>query len=220
MKVENNNTPSQADGTQQNVAEQAPVQVVQVDPRILNLLMEDKIEQANERKAKRDAAERKRESYRRGSEANEQLLREAIQKCCKKGHLKGGKYRKKTAVRDVAFALHTFIQGEQRINCMLCGLKVWGPRQGGKVPADSKELVWIDNGNGFRSQPNPSYAPELGLPGIGFAEALKLLQDESTNVESKSETVITNPQITLNQQEKEIADLKARLAEAEKKNQQ
>lgn len=42
------------------------------------------------------------------------------QKACL--HLKGGKYR---PTLDYAVTTHTFIDGRQRIKCMLCGLEAW-----------------------------------------------------------------------------------------------
>ncbi|HXP67847.1 MAG TPA: hypothetical protein VOA88_01070 [Candidatus Dormibacteraeota bacterium] len=208
MQVEKNNKPS-TDGTE--VAVPAPTQLVAVDPRILNLLMEDKVEAAAERKRQREIAEKRNKARQENSQHSDKMLVEAVRKCCLRGHLKGGKFRKKNAARDVAFSLHTFIGGEQRVKCLLCPFVVWGPRQGGKVAADSRETIWVDNGDGFRSQPNPSYWPERGLPGLGFAEARKLMEDESTNIETKSETVFTNPQIVSNQLQKENEELKAQL---------
>jgi hypothetical protein len=198
-------------GNTQQAAAVAP-QFVAVDPRVLELLMEDKAEQAALRKQQREHQAKVSQLRREGAADAVKGEVEGIQACCLKGHQKGGKHRKKTAVSDKLISVHQFIGTEWRVRFLCCGLVVWGPRQGGQVPQDTKEIVYRDRGLGFKPEPNPSYNLQKGLPGIGFAEAMLLAQNETSNVLSKSETVFANPAVKANELERENAELKAKLA--------
>jgi hypothetical protein len=112
----------------------------------------------------------------------------------------------------VNVAVHQFIGTEFRAKFLCCPFFVWGPREGGKVPADTREIVWRDRGDGWQQEPNPSYNPARGLPGISFADAMLLANTKTSNVMSKSETVFDNPAVKANTLEAENAALKAKLA--------
>jgi len=217
MQVEKNNKPS-TEGTEVQ-AVPAPTQLVAVDPRILNILMEDKIEQATERKNAREHAERKRQAYAEGSKVNLANFVNTVRKC---KHLKGIRRHKNQSI-DYNFHLHRFITSEERISCGNCGMKWWGKRQNGAVAADSREVVWLDQGLGFRSHPNPTFLrpgedPKYpdGLPGLSFEDVKKMALESSSNTMTMSEAVLDNPQIKSNQLEKENADLKAQLEALQK----
>ena len=72
--------------------------------------------------------------------------------------------------------------------------------------------MWRDRGNGWEQEPNPSYNPSRGLPGISFADAMHLANTKTSNVMSKSETVFDNPAVKANTLEAENEALKAKLA--------
>lgn len=81
-------------------------------------------------------------------------------------HLKGGKNRLRTQVKDYAVYLHRFINNEQVIRCQLCGAK-WKIR-------DTVEFLY-------------RYGKRIeNWTGIGWAEALAMVS-ESSNKPSSSE---------------------------------
>jgi hypothetical protein len=212
MSKEETKQSSPSGDTGNAVVVQPAPQAVAVDPRVLDILMEDRAIQAMERKKQREHEAKKAALRREGAADAVKNEIETIQACCLKGHQKGGKHRKKTAVTDRLISVHQFIGTEYRVRFLCCGHACWGPRENGKVPADTKETVWRDRGDGFKPEVNPSYNPQRGLPGIGFAEAMLMAQNDTSNVLSKSETVFANPAVKANELERENAELKAKLA--------
>jgi len=186
--------------------------IVGLDPRLIDLLIADKAEEALARKSKREHVARKAEASRQGAAVSQQAIVAQIQNCCIAGHQKGGRTRKRNAADDINVAVHQFIGTEYRAKFLCCPFFVWGPRERGKVPADTREIVWRDRGDGWQQEPNPSYNPARGLPGISFADAMLLANTKTSNVMSKSETVFDNPAVKANTLEAENAALKAKLA--------
>jgi hypothetical protein len=115
---------------------------------------EEKVEESKRSKA----AQR-----RRNAESNFDDDKERQSRC---KHLKGGKNRLRTQVKDFAVYLHRFINNEQVIRCTLCGAK-WKVR-------DTKEFLY-------------RYGKRVeNWTGIGWVEALAMVS-ESSNKPSSSE---------------------------------
>lgn len=207
-------SPSETASTEVQVNTAAPI--VGLDSQLVELLLADKAEEALARKNKREHLARKAEASRQGAAVSQQALVAQIQTCCLSNHEKGGRTRRRNATTDVNISVHQFIGTEYRAKFLCCPLFLWGPRQNGKVPADTRETVWRDRGNGWEQEPNPSYNPSRGLPGISFADAMILAQTKTSNTMSKSETVFDNPAVKANTLEAENVALKAKLELFEK----
>ena len=82
------------------------------------------------------------------------------QKACL--HLKGGKYRP-TFTKDYAVTTHTFIDGRQRIKCMLCGLEAWS-----NSGEDFKFAYMRDLAEYSTNRPSASEQPLLGVKFGGY----------------------------------------------------
>ena len=82
------------------------------------------------------------------------------QKACL--HLKGSKYRS-TFTKDYAVTTHTFIDGRQRIKCMLCGLEAWS-----NSGEDFKFAYMRDLAEYSTNCPSASEQPVLGVKFGGF----------------------------------------------------
>lgn len=118
----------------------------------------------NEKEEARLASEAKRQKQRdinARSHFNDKLTEQAR---CR--HLKGGKNRVRTQVKDYAVYMHTFINTERVIRCQLCGMK-WKPQ-------DTKEFL-VRNG---KNTPNHTK--------LGWEEALAMV-NETSNTPSASE---------------------------------
>ncbi len=76
-----------------------------------------------------------------------------VQSKCK--HLKGGNYR---LTKDYAVTTHTFIDGRQRIKCMLCGLEAWS-----NSGEDFKFAYMRDLAEYSTNCPSASEQPVLGV---------------------------------------------------------
>jgi len=190
---------------------------VGVDPKLIQLLLEERAETAKEKQAERDQRRRKDAARSASAEDLEAAERTRVQAC---GHLKGGRNRAYNAKTDFALTSHTFIDSVTRIRCSLCGFSVYGPRKGGQVPADTREIVYRDRGNGYESLQNPTYNPAKNKPGISYADATEMLK-QTTNTPSHSERVLDNPaakvaetNTKLTAAEAEIEKLKAQLKAA------
>lgn len=200
--------PSATDGETKN----EPTPVVSVGADLVKVLMEqnrllqeDALDRAEERRKKKEEVQRKQDARKRNAGDPEAERNNLIKMC---DHLKGGRFKAQGKI-DYSLSVHTFISGEVRIACQSCPLKLWSARDGGKVPEDTKEWIWITRGKGWEKTPNVS--------GIGFAEARTMLK-QSTNKPSSSERVVDNPlgQIAaanqaLDAKDAEIAALKATL---------
>lgn len=218
--------PSTTDGAVKNNDTQpenptpaAPAGVPVVDAGLMQLLLEERAEAAAEKQAERE--HRRRKALARASGAEDLVAAEKtrVQNC---SHLKGGRHRAYNAKTDFALTQHTFIDSATRIRCSLCGFTVFGPRNRGEVPADTRETIYRDRGNGFEALPNPTCNPERGKPGISYADAVLMLQ-QTTNQPTQSERVLENPAARvaesdskLTKAQLEIEDLKAKLAAAQK----
>jgi hypothetical protein len=215
---------SNADGTAQNndsntPTPAAPAGVPVVDAGLMQLLLEERAEAAAEKQAERENKRRKALARASGAEDLVAAEKTRVQNC---SHLKGGKNRAYNAKTDFAMTQHTFIDSATRIRCSLCGFNVFGPRNRGTVPADSRETIYRDRGNGFEALPNPTYNPERGKPGISYADAQEMLK-QTTNQPTQSERVLDNPaaqvaetNTKLTAAQTEIAELRAKLAAAQK----
>lgn len=118
----------------------------------------------NEKEEARLAAEKKRQDKRDEnalSHFNDKLSEQAR---CR--HLKGGKNRVRTQVKDYAVYLHTFINTERVIRCQLCGMK-WKPQ-------DTKEFL-VREGK-----------KKVNHTRLGWEEALMMV-NETSNTPSASE---------------------------------
>jgi hypothetical protein len=211
MSEPKENKQSSPTGDTASVATVPATPVVAIDPRIVDLLMEDRAEQALERKQQREHNAKKAQLRREGAADAAKNTVETIQACCIAGHQKGGRTRRRNALTDRLVGLHRFISGEYRVHFMCCNFSLWGPRQGGKIPADTREIVWVDKGNGYEKFVNPSFNPARSLPGISYEDALLMTKNDTSNVFSSSETIpLATP--AAQELEKENAELKAKLA--------
>jgi hypothetical protein len=122
---------------------------------------EERLAKAEELELQRAANKKAQYEKNRSNETKIDLVKQSV---CK--HLKGGKNRRKSATKDYAVFMHTFISGETYIKCQLCGMK-WRP-------TDTNERV-VRNGMVYKNH-----------TGKGWREALLMMED-STNTPSRSE---------------------------------
>lgn len=147
----------------------APVDLNNLQALVQALLASSQIAMQREaRLAKAEEAEMARVANKKAqyekNRANETKIDLVKQSVCK--HLKGGKNRRKSATKDYAVFMHTFISGETYIKCQLCGMK-WRP-------TDTTERV-VRNGMVYKNHTKK-----------GWREALLMMED-STNTPSRSE---------------------------------
>lgn len=111
-----------------------------------------------------------------------------VQKNCK--HLKGGKYRKKNAVKDYGLGCHTFINGAMEIRCLVGCRMRW-------IPTDTREYI-IRDGRKLRNH-----------TGKSWADVVEMLDVDSSNTPTKSETSIPLTQEAINANALRLAEAAA-----------
>src|SRR5580700_10315187 len=122
---------------------------------------EARLAKAEEEEEHRKQVRKERYALNRAGEDTGVKERQAV---CK--HLKGGKYRMKTASKDYAVNLHRFIDNTQYVKCILCKMK-W-------YPTDTAQRI-VRGGKVLVNNTNK-----------GWAEALMMVED-STNTPTSSE---------------------------------
>jgi hypothetical protein len=127
------------------------------------LKREERITRTEEKQFEMEQARQKQRDKNREASNSSELL---PQTTC--SHLKGGKFRKKRNVAtDYAVYHHTFVDGEQRITCMLCNMH-WGMkdtkeqlfRRGKYIPNHTK-LGWSDAVFMFNNSSNTASRSEI-----------------------------------------------------------
>src|SRR6202030_2493888 len=136
------------------VQAQAPVEAPKTpQDMVMQILINDAAERALAAEVQRENNRRKAKARAAGAGDTAAEASFAILKC---SHTKGGKLKRKNAAPDASLYMHTFPNRARRIKCQICPLAVWSARPNG-IPADTREFIWRDCGNGMEKRPNPSY---------------------------------------------------------------
>jgi hypothetical protein len=130
---------------------------------LLEILLKREARIAQQEQAAEDAKQRRAEQRQRNAKSGYDDDNAKQAKC---RHLKGGKNRVRTQVKDYSVYMHTFINAERVIICQLCKMH-WKVR-------DTREKLYR------HGQFIPNHT------GIGWAEAMVML-GETTNKPSSSE---------------------------------
>jgi len=142
--------------------------------KLVQLLMEDKQIEAEERKAKRASQELRDKSNRSLAEYNEKVEQNKQRICTHLKNQPSKLYKSAPSIRtDYAVSHHTFPDGNTYIRCLICGAK-WHK-------GDTVQLKWKDG------------KQVENWTGIGWKEAVQMVA-ASTNTATASEiTVLAQP---------------------------
>jgi len=151
--------------------------IVQNDTQLLlqlvQLLVEDKRADAEDRKAKRARQEVLDKSARQTSDAKEEQQKKREQYCTHLKNQPSKHYKSAASIRiDYAVSHHTFPDGNTYIRCLICGAK-W--HRGDTQETWTKKGVKVPN-----------------WTGLGWQDAVKMVA-ASTNTATASETVVVQP---------------------------
>lgn len=151
---------SNQDNAAQSSAPAASVDVKMLQS-MLQILLEEKADQAKERNEKKRQHEARQASHKSLSVYNEKEAQDSQRLCT---HLKGGKL--KGARMDYAVGHHTFPDGATYIRCLICRMK-WKKndtrdhliRRGQKI-TNHTGLSWLDAVNMLKSSTNTPTSSE------------------------------------------------------------